>query len=182
MTRLHLGIALFVSTAALSLPVHLTAQAPGVRAGDDVRIRSESVAGRFTVSDVTESTLTLRDSDGAIVLVPAGSVTRLAVHRGPRSRGRGALRGLGIGFAAGAVGGALLGLADGDDSGGIINFTAEEKALMGATVFGVTGGLLGAAIGAAAPGQLWEKVPFAGTASVGATRDGGMAIGYSLRF
>lgn len=183
MKPLQRSIALIAAAAATLIAPRAEAQTLGVGRGDEIRIRSETVDGRFTVDDVNDGSLTLRDSVGSVVQVPMSSVTRLVVHRGPRTRGRGALRGLGIGFAAGAVGGVVLGLASGDDPpGGFIIFTAEEKALLGGAFLGATVGLVGAAIGAAAPGQLWEPVPLPGVASVGASRDGGVALGYTLRF
>lgn len=182
MTGLRLRITLVAGIASTMFATHVNAQLAGVRAGDDVRIRSEGARGLYTVSDVSGTTLTLRGADGSLVRVPGSAITRLDLHRGPRSRGRGALRGLGIGFAVGAVSGAVLGFADGDDSAGIISFTAEEKAMAGGLFFGAVGGLLGAGIGAAAPGQVWERVPLAEPAHIGLSPDGGLAVGYSLRF
>lgn len=182
MNGLRLRI-VFVAGVASMMPVtEGSAQVPGVRVGEEVRIRSETAMGRYTVTAVNDGALTLSDAEGSVIRVPAGAITRLDRSLGPRSTGRGALRGLGIGFGVGAVSGALLGFADGDDSGGILSFTAEEKAGMGAIFFGGIGGLLGAGIGAAMPGQQWERVPLADAGHVGVTRDGGVAVSYTLRF
>ena len=68
------------------------------------------------------------------------------------SHGKGALQGFGIGVLSGAVTGAFLGIADGDDprSDGfnIMRFSAAQKAAMGAVVLGGLGGLAGLPLGA----------------------------------
>lgn len=67
----------------------------------------------------------------------------------------GGVQGLGIGGAIGAIGGALLGYADGDDAcdedshgGCFLSFTAGEKAALFGIVFGVLGGGVGLVVGA----------------------------------
>ena len=57
--------------------------------------------------------------------------------------GRTILYGALSGFAFGG----LIGLASGDDSGGFISFTAEEKALVLGTMGGITGVIVGAIVG-----------------------------------
>jgi hypothetical protein len=75
-----------------------------------------------------------------------------------RRRGQGAFEGWGFGFLAGAVAGAALGFAGGDDpkcmnmnSEGFCLFelTAEDKAFAGGVVGALVGGLIGTVIGAA---------------------------------
>lgn len=66
------------------------------------------------------------------------------------SHGRGLLHGLGFGAAIGATAGIVAGLADGDDPCEefcILSLTAEEKATLGAIVFGGIGALSGGVIG-----------------------------------
>ena len=48
---------------------------------------------------------------------------------------------------AGFATGALAGLASGDDSGGFISFTAEQKALGFGILFAIPGGIIGAIVG-----------------------------------
>jgi hypothetical protein len=68
---------------------------------------------------------------------------------------RGAAEGLGLGFAAGALTGVVIGLADGDDppcdEGGhnwcLFNMTAGEKAIVGGVLLGGLGSIVGLAIG-----------------------------------
>ncbi|MEJ7601696.1 MAG: hypothetical protein WKG01_27590 [Kofleriaceae bacterium] len=67
------------------------------------------------------------------------------------SHRRGALEGLGLGLAIGAGFGAVLGLASGDDQCErecYIAFTAGEKAVVGAIVFGTLGSGIGLIVGA----------------------------------
>lgn len=69
------------------------------------------------------------------------------------SHGRGALEGLALGAASGIAAGVAIGLASGDDhcnsdSFCILQFSAGDKALIGAAVLGSIGLGLGAALGA----------------------------------
>ncbi|MEO7489361.1 MAG: hypothetical protein ABIU77_19765 [Ferruginibacter sp.] len=60
----------------------------------------------------------------------------------------GGLRGALIGLGIGALTGAIIGYASGDDPAtDFFSFTAGEKAALGASFFGVTGALTGAIIG-----------------------------------
>lgn len=83
-------------------------------------------------------------------LFDPGSVVRVTDKRILR----GAAEGLGIGAGIGALGGIVLGLADGDDppcqdgSWCLFHMTAGEKAAAGGIVFGALGGLVGLAAGA----------------------------------
>src|SRR5690606_3006800 len=67
-----------------------------------------------------------------------------------RSRARGAVHGLAFGALTGGGLGALAGLGEGDDGDdcSYVCFTAGEKAVMYAVVFGGLGALVGAAVGA----------------------------------
>ncbi len=98
--------------------------------------------------------------------------------RSPRAR-----MGAGIGLLIGAFSGAFIGLASGDDPPGFLSFTAEEKAALGAFVFGGLGGVIGLIAGTASPGERWEDVPLNRLrVSVGPQRDGRFALGASVRF
>ena len=50
---------------------------------------------------------------------------------------------MGWGFLSGAVIGGLIGFASGDDEGGFVSFSKEEKALGGGVALGLVGGLIG---------------------------------------
>lgn len=63
--------------------------------------------------------------------------------------GRGGVEGLGLGLLCGALTGAALGLADGDDPQGFISFSAEAKAVMGGIILGGIGGVVGIPVGIA---------------------------------
>ena len=63
-----------------------------------------------------------------------------------KKRGR-SLQGLLIGGAIGIGTGAAIGLISGDDTGYILAFTAEQKALMGGVSLGAIGALAGAVVG-----------------------------------
>ena len=53
------------------------------------------------------------------------------------------LSSMGWGFLSGAVIGGLIGFASGDDEGGFVSFSKEEKALGGGVALGLVGGLIG---------------------------------------
>jgi hypothetical protein len=72
--------------------------------------------------------------------------------RSARGRGSGALRGLGWGGSISVLAGALLGWINPDDD-------PAGSALFDATVLGSLGGGIGAAIGAAWPGERWVEQP-----------------------
>ncbi|HEX6309798.1 MAG TPA: hypothetical protein VFZ69_16610 [Longimicrobiales bacterium] len=176
------SLSLALAFTAISA-VSLAAQSAPVRAGDEVRVQSRAAAGRFTVTAVTSGILTLCDSAANCVGVPVGDVTELEVFRGPRSGWAGAGRGAGYGFLAGAGAGILIGLASGDDDPrSWFALSAEEKAFMGGVLLGGAGGIIGALIGVSAPGERWERVDLRRDATVSASRDGGVAVGYTLRF
>ncbi len=98
--------------------------------------------------------------------------------RSPRARME-----AGIGLLAGAFSGAFIGLASGDDPPGFLSFTAEEKAALGAFVFGGLGGVIGLIAGTASPGERWEEVPLDQLrVSFGPQRDGPFGLGLLVRF
>ena len=82
-----------------------------------------------------------------------------------------------------ATHGAVIGLASGDDPPGFLSFTAEEKAALGAFVFGGLGGVIGLIAGTASPGERWEEVPLVRLrVGFAPQRDGRLGIGASVRF
>ena len=66
------------------------------------------------------------------------------------------LRGMGRGFLIGAASGLVLGLASGDDQGGFIAFTAEEKAAMLGAGLGLAGTVIGLVAGLATKHDVWS--------------------------
>ena len=84
-------------------------------------------------------------ASGSVMNVATSEVAAVQFNR----HGRGAWEGLGLGLLSGAVTGAAIGFADGDDESGFLTSTAEEKALGGGILLGGAGGLLGLLVGAA---------------------------------
>jgi hypothetical protein len=159
------------------------AGAERLREGDVVRLSAASAHGEFLVVSASESAMVVRAGpDGLPFEVPVTSIRRLDRNVGPRSRGEAILGTGAVGLVVGAVGGATLGFMSGDDPPGFLAFSAGEKALMMGTVFGVAGGVLGAAAGAISPGQKWERVVLQPTVHVGPMRDGRIEIGVSRAF
>lgn len=171
-------LALALLAVLLALPA-AAQQAPPVQAGDRIRIVPADGARPFAATVVQ----VLPDS---LVLVARGDTARAAwstlghvyVSRGSR-RGRTMLRYAGIGFAAGAVVGAVGGFADGDDPRDcwLVCFSAEEKALLLGASLGVVGGTVGLVAGAVAPAEQW--VPASRPV---AAESRGFEVGLSLSF
>ena len=178
-------IFLFLTLSALHA-TPLLAQSVPVQTGDRVKLQSGSLAGRFTVVDVAAAdTLVLRrDADQREFRVAAEAIEQIA-RQEKRTRGQGLLRGGGIGLLVGAVGGAVLGFADGDDrcdpnSWCFLSFSAEDKALMGAIALGGGGALIGGTVGLIAPGQRWVGLPVPGV-GFSRSRSGRALIGYAIK-
>jgi hypothetical protein len=155
----------------------------GLHAGDRVRLRADGVRGQFDVAEMSASRLLLRQPEsGQQIDVPTNSIQSLHVRGERRPRGGGALRGLGFGLLVGGGGGAIIGYASGDDDPGFLSFSAEEKALMGAVAFGGIGAVLGAVMGAAAPGYNWHPVVAPVRVNVAPLPDGRVSVGFTQRF
>jgi hypothetical protein len=161
MTRRFDTLILPALLLALLGPASLSAQQLRPVAPDEtVRLSSPRAQGVFTVTDTGTRTLVLRDSGGAQVVVPLAEVEKLEVRRS--GRGHNAMRGAGLGLLTFGIGGALLGIAEGDDPPGIMSFSAPEKAMIGALVFGGIGLVGGAIIGGIAGAERWHTVPLRG--------------------
>jgi len=111
---------------------------------------TNSVVGTVIDVDTTSVTLKTSSSDSLLVLEKQ-NMEMVEVSTARSRKGRGALKGAGIG----AVTGAVVGLLSGDDESGMVRATAGEKAAILAVSFAVIGAVLGA-IGA--PGEQWETV------------------------
>jgi hypothetical protein len=190
-----LGRALVLAWAILLAPARAAAQEvpagdswPTLAPGDRVRIEAPSLgAGRreARVLALRSDTLVLsggfRPGGGLeTALVPLGAVRSLEVQRGTKSN---AWKGAKIGAGVGAAFGLVLGIAAAaeSDSGDLVEF-GPEVIPVGMLVLGLTGGTLGAGIGALSRGPAWEPVDPV-TLRV-EPRDGGAAIVASvpLRF
>jgi RNase P/RNase MRP subunit p29 len=149
---------------------------------------SEPVMGTV----VAETERTLRMDTGALnnVVVLRNDIANVEISRAPSRKGHGAA----IGFLVGAVAGAGLGYALGDDSQGAPFCTFDGCATLGpfgptraegALLLGALFGGLGAGLGALrAPGERWEPMPV-GTAQVRASvipLRGGVGARLSLSF
>jgi hypothetical protein len=89
------------------------------------------------------------------VSLPHPTIRRIEVSSGPQSNAdRGALRGAVVGALAGMVAGLLAT----NSQSGTAN-TPAARALLGATLFGLTGAGFGAAIGSFSESERWTEVP-----------------------
>jgi hypothetical protein len=88
--------------------------------------------------------------------IPLNAVTKLEVRRAQASHGENALEGAGVGLLAGGLIGLGLGSIIDINSGGYDLLTREETMLFFGTVLGLSGSLLGAAMGAT--DERWEPV------------------------
>ena len=110
------------------------------------------VVGRLQSLDSQSLTLVVEGQPSPVVL-SRQDVTRFDLSRGRRSRGKGALIGLGIGTAVGALAGIIHGS---DPPGTFLAFSAAEYA----TGFALLGASVGAVVGLAVPpGERWETLP-----------------------
>lgn len=154
----------------------------GVEEGEWVRVRFGGSGDQ-----VIEGSLQGIEEDDLLVISPEGTessripmdqVRDLRVLRGSRNQ---ALQGLGFGAVCGAAVGGLMGLADGDDESGFIQFSAGEKAAMGAVAFGLIGGAAGLVIGAVSRADRWERASLSAlTPSVQVAPHGRLGLGISI--
>ena len=153
-----------------SLPVE-----PGVR----VRVTASECELRgqvATLQALRADTLVLESTECSLA-----SVTHLDVSRGQRSH---ALLGAGIGFAAGTLGTVIY------CSGNRNEFSDEGKCevlgrdftLLATGLVGAAGGIVGVIMGYVIKTDRWEEVPLDQLrVSLAPRRDGGFAIGFSVR-
>ncbi len=114
----------------------------GEKTGELLSVRPDEIL-IYPVPGVQDSLLA--GQTGWIQRVPVTDISRVEATGESRI-----LQGLAFGFAVGAVGGGIAGLADGDDPPGFLSMTAEGKAVLGGFVFGALGGVVGGIIGIAA--------------------------------
>lgn len=123
--------------------------------GNQIRIlttASASIAGTLTAFD--NEALTLGNADKASPRVVARrDITRIDYRTRRSRKGKGALIGLGAGFALGFLGTALLGNCD--ESGGVDHCVS----VVAGSIYGIAVGAFGAGVGAlVAPGERWQPV------------------------
>lgn len=171
---------------AVTRPVNCT-QAPRLDAGARIRFDAPSLGGRLTGTLVAWDfdTLVVRVDGyaaGLALIVPADSVSRIDVRR-ERSM---TLEGAGLGALAGTLL-ALVASPDWVDENGECT-TAECLAYkvsphLGTrtAVLGVAGALLGTIVGSETKTATWTTV-HRKRLNVGATPDGGLALGLRISF
>jgi len=154
---------------ALAAPIEVVAQGPPpVSVGQRVRVSTESGTTHVGVISIAASgVIGILDEAGIQSSFPLSTVTRLEVSRGQSGN---AATGALIGFAAGSLG--VLALCDCDDyTGGF------------AVILGGVGGLVGMIIGGNSKTDQWRRVPlYRRRVSLAPTRDGRLALGFSLAF
>lgn len=174
----------FVIMALAGIPnATALAQAAAVHIGQRVRVTSavEATPIRIGVIEAIDAdTLRLQHTgkagDTLATAIPMASIAGLQVSRGRHSRW---LMGLGIGFGAGAVTGAILGASSEDD----LLFTSGDKAVMGGVALGVIGGAVGVVAGALTKTERWETVPIDRvTVSLVPTAGGRLRLGVRIAF
>jgi hypothetical protein len=142
----------------LTIAAMLSACTHHRKLGDMADVAGHDVYVTSTTDGLEERGQVLRSPDGSgyAVYTPRGVLYPGNVKKVVRVRHSiGALEGLGLGFGAGALAGAVIGFADGDDvcdsSRGedfcYYDNTAGEKAVLLGVVFGALGGLIGVAVG-----------------------------------
>ncbi len=161
-----------------------------LKAGDQLRIRITGEKGKFVFDCIRLDTLYVhRKDDNAYQQIIFGQIEKIEV-KVPRSSGSGALRGALIGGAVGGGIGAIYAIATWDDVNTdcgdldeLCDNTASSLRFMGSVaVFGIPGMLLGACIGAAAPGEHWQQIELAGGMSMRINSNRTLLVQYSKAF
>jgi hypothetical protein len=118
-------------------------------------VATEAVIG--TIAELTADTLKLKIVERSTLLaIPLATVKKLEISRGHIPRGNNILKSAGIGLLIGAGVGVLVGKALDDPSSN--EMPASGWMLLGGTVGGGTGLVLGSVIGASSSTERWEKV------------------------
>jgi hypothetical protein len=161
-----------------------------LQAGNRLRIKMSDSSKEYVLGRVSGDTLVVssRNDDG-MKRIAFDQVQRVDV-RVPRSTGRGALRGALIGGMIGAGIGGVYAIATWDevnaDCGDFTpicsNGASGLRFVGSAAVFGIPGILVGAVVGAVAPGERWQSVNLPGNLTMGLGRHRQLSIQYSLAF
>jgi len=154
----------------------------GLVPGRRIRVHqhnNKKLVGSFVAMD--SASLAMVTNAGVTVRVPRGDVAGLDLSQGTKSNaGKGALTGLLIG----AAGGALIGVASSSaDDGDFIDLSAGEYAVGIGAVFGVLGAGVGALIGSGSRSDKWAPTAWPTLSFQPSRRDGGtVALGMHLTF
>ncbi len=161
-----------------------------LKEGDHLRIRMTGAKDKYVLDRVGPDTLYVyREHDNEFQQIAFGQIEKVEV-KVPRSSGSGALRGAVIGGGIGGLIGMLYAVATWDDVNTdcgqydeLCSNTASGLRFMGAVaVFGMPGMLLGAVIGAAAPGEHWQQIDLAAGMSLRIDSRSTLLIQYSKSF
>ena len=135
----------------------------------------EWLQGDLVASDPRHLTVRV-DRQSEPLVIRREDVTALDVWDASRSRGKGALVGGAVGLGLGAV----MGLASGDDQGGLVAFSAGQKALILGILMTPLGALIGLAV---APERDWRNVPLDRLRmTLGRTPEDGARISMNVSF
>jgi hypothetical protein len=162
-------------------------QIPRLDPGARIRFDAVSLGSQLTGTLVTREIdrLMVRvdgDAPGLLLIVPADSVTRIDVRRERRMTAEGALVGM--------LGGALLAAVASpdwvDENGDCTTLPCLAHKVSPnldtrMAVLGVTGLLLGTIIGSETKTAAWVTVPLH-QLNIGATPEGGLALGFRISF
>jgi hypothetical protein len=182
-------LAITLTTLAI-LPFGAQAQAAGVQEateGSTVRITAPSLGLKKKKGTVIERTpdhmvVKFRRAIGTLE-IPYEDVDALAVSIDQR---RPVAKGAAIGLLTGGAFGALLGLADGNDTckNCLFNLSAQEKATLGGISFAVVGGVIGLIAGAIATQDEWVPgtVSFDPPPITPVVTDNGAGLSVNIRF
>ena len=153
---------LLVVAALVTAPAGAQQIAPsGVAVGARVRVstRDLTTVRLATVTGISTDSIALSYARGfGEAQLPIGSVARLWVSEGQRSRGEGARRGAKRGLVTGLVLGGIAAAVTLVACSGKECFGADSYGLLLAPVLVATGTGTGAALGALAPGERWRRV------------------------
>ncbi len=106
-----------------------------------------------TLLDQGETTITMAtNTSKAPLVIQREDIAALEMRTRPSRRVQGALVGLGVGAAVGA----LWGYSEGDDEPGPMSMSAGQNASIGAALLAPLGALFGVLV---FPGEKWEAVP-----------------------
>lgn len=163
-------------------------QAPRVEPGARIRFTApnmgdDRLTGTLRAWERDTLAVTVDEyASGLLLIVPTDSITRLDVRRERRMT----LEGMGLGVLAGALV-AVAASPDWVDENGncttlaCLAYRLSPDVETRIEALGVFGAVLGAIAGSGEKSRRWETVPLR-RLSVGATRDGGVALGIRISF